>query len=103
MGPRRDDRRRGLPRDVGAIARATLDGMTTFRQAAIRKWARGAMTDEEVFRVTPELSLGRRYEEMTPSWAPTAAKAATAASTWAVVWAAESCTRMRAFPLGTTG
>lgn len=34
---------------------ATLDGMTTLRQAAIRKLARGVTTYEEVFRVTSEL------------------------------------------------
>ena len=34
---------------------ATLDGMTTLRQAAIRKLAQGITTYEEVFRVTSEI------------------------------------------------
>ncbi|MCK6550760.1 GspE/PulE family protein [Myxococcota bacterium] len=34
---------------------ATLDGMTTLRQAAIRKLAQGVTTYEEVFRVTSEI------------------------------------------------
>ena len=38
-----------------------------------------------------------------PSSRPTFSKAAMALSRWARVWAAESCTRMRALPCGTTG
>jgi general secretion pathway protein E len=34
---------------------ATLDGMTTLRQAAIRKLAQGLTTYEEVFRVTSDV------------------------------------------------
>ena len=40
---------------------------------------------------------------MTPRRRPTFTKAATARSTISGVWAAESCTRMRASPFGTTG
>ena len=40
---------------------------------------------------------------MTPMALPTFVNAATALSIIAKSWAAESCTRMRAWPFGTTG
>ena len=43
------------------------------------------------------------YAFRTPSDRPTLVKAATAWSMWAGVWAAETCTRIRESPRGTTG
>ena len=40
---------------------------------------------------------------MTFSSLPTLVKAAMQRSSWSVVWPADTCTRMRAWPFGTTG
>ena len=49
------------------------------------------------------LAAGAAYAVRTPRDRPTFVKAATPRSIWAGVWAAETCTRMRESPRGTTG
>ena len=59
----------------------------------------------------PDLAVGPRHQHHRPRHAPhtsekrrpTRVKASTARSTMSAVWAAESCTRIRDSPLGTTG
>ena len=52
-----------------------------------------------VFFATPTLG----FQRITPRRLPTFVKAAMASAIWASEWAAESWTRMRALPRGTTG
>jgi hypothetical protein len=60
----------------------------------------GPDKDEEM---SEQLGRGLAYVLSTPSSRPTFVNAATARSKWSRVWAADICTRMRAFPSGTTG
>jgi len=72
---------------------------------AARRTAMSAFINKSRGRTTPRASDSRAMaaQPSTPSARPTLVKAATARSMWAVVCAAESWTRMRDCPRGTTG
>ncbi len=102
-------RRRGLPRAAGGLrggrgehhAGARVRGAGGAAGAAVpARAAAGVRRDRRPSRGRVRVST-RGYT--TPNSRPTATNAATAWSTCAGVCAAESCTRMRACPRGTTG
>ena len=110
-GPRGRAEQHGGHRGQGARAQEVED-----EDGAARDVHSGGQPDESIGRDEQDSELGpdfvlvlvlvrRDYVSpfRTPSVLPTFVNASTARSMWAVVCAAETCTRMRERPRGTTG